>query len=120
MSRTFVQPGDKLTHANGSGSDISAGDVVVIGDTVAIADVDIADGESGTVTVAGVHTVAKTTGTAWSQGDKIDWDASAGEFHLGVTPAAGDVTDCGIAAADAGSADATAELLLTPGTGTGQ
>lgn len=120
MGRTFVQPGDKLTHANSSGSDISAGDVVVIGDTVAIAEVDIPDGESGTVTVAGVHTVAKTAGTAWNQGELLDWDASASEFTPGVTPAAGDVTGCGIAAADAASADATGEILLTPGTGAGQ
>lgn len=118
MSRTFVQPGDKLTHANSSGSDISAGDVVEIGSMVAIADVDIADGESGTVTIAGVHEVAKTTGTAWSQGDMIDWDTSAGEFHTGLTPATGDITDCGIAAEDAASGDATGRVLLLPGRGT--
>ena len=115
MSRTYVQPGEKLTHT--AASAISAGDVVEMGDIVGIADVDIANGETGTVTVCGVHTVAKTTGTAWNQGDKLDWDTSAGEFHKGLTPATGDITSCGIAAAAAGSADATGQILLTPGTG---
>lgn len=120
MARTFKQPGGILEHANASGSDIAAGDVVVTGDVVAIALVDIPDGESGSIAIAGVHTVPKTTGTAWVQGDAIDWDASAGEFHKGVTPATGDVVTCGVAAKAAASADATAELLLTPGTGTVQ
>lgn len=117
MSRTFVQPGKIVTHSNSSGSDISAGDVVVMGDTVGLALVDIPDGEEGSVSIQGVHKVPKTSGTAWNQGDKIDWDASAGEFHKGVTPATGDVTNAGVAAADAASGDTEAELLLTPGTG---
>ena len=115
MSRTLVQPGDKITVT--AGSAISAGDVVEIGNMVGIADVDIANGETGTVTIAGVHTVAKTTGTAWSQGDMIDWDTSASEFHTGLTPATGDITDCAIAAADAASGAATGEVLLLPGRG---
>lgn len=117
MSNTFVQPGKVLTHSNSSGSGISAGDVVVIGDTVAIALVDIANGDEGSVSVAGVHSVTKAAGTAWNQGDKIDWDASTSAFDKGITAASGDVEDCGIAAADAGSADTTAQVLLTPGTG---
>ncbi len=115
MARTLVQPGDKLTVT--AGSAISAGDVVEIGNMVGIADVDAASGENFTVTIAGVHTVAKTTGTAWAQGDMIDWDTSAEEFHTGLTPATGDITDCAIAAAAAGSAAATGQILLLPGRG---
>lgn len=120
MARTYKQPGEVLEHANASGSAISAGDVVVMGDIVGIALVDIPDGESGSVAIEGVFTVAKVAGTAWAQGDKIDWDASAGAFDLGVTPASGDVTLAGVAAVAAASAATTAELKLTPGTGTGQ
>ncbi len=116
MARTFVQPGKVITHANSSGSDISAGDVVVMGVLVGVALVDIADGESGSVSITGVHTLAKTTGTAWAQGDVLDWDASAEEFQVTgtITPASGDVEECAIAAAAAASGDATGEVRLTP------
>ena len=117
MSRTFVQPGDKLTYT-ASGADVSAGDVVEIGSMVGIADVDIADGESGTVTIAGVHEVTKAAGTAWNQGAMIDWDTSASAFSTGITPASGDITDCGIAAEAAGSAAVLGRVLLLPGRGT--
>lgn len=114
----YRQEGKVLEFSNGTGSDIAAGDVVVMGDTVGIALADIADGESGSVLVEGVvANQPKTTGTAWSQGAVLDWDASAGEFTDGATPATGDVIGCGIAAADAASGDATGSVKLTPGTG---
>lgn len=117
MARTFQRPGLTLTYT--AGGTISAGDVVVTGDIVGIALSDAVSGDEIEISVEGVHEVAKTTGTAWVQGDKIDWDASASEFHLGVTAATGDVEDAGVAALDAASADATGFIKLTPGTGTG-
>lgn len=119
MGSKYTQKGDVLTYENGSGSDISANDIVVMGDTVGIALVDIADGEEGSVAIAGVYEVAKAAGTAWSQGDVVDWDASAEAFDIGITPATGDVSGCGIAAAGAADADTTGYVLLTPGTGSG-
>lgn len=118
MSRTFVQPGKVLEYVNG-GSAIAAGDIIVSGDIVLIALVDIPSGETGNASVAGVHKVAKVAGTAWVQGEKIDWDASLAAFSVGIITAAGDVTSAGVAAKAAGSADTIAELLLTPGEGTG-
>lgn len=120
MSRTYRQPGLILDHSNRSGNAIAAGDIVVMGDTVGIANVDIADGESGAVSIEGVHEVPKVAGTAWTQGDKLDWDASAGAFAKGATPDAGDVIGCGVAALDAGAADTVGWVKLTPGTGTAQ
>jgi predicted RecA/RadA family phage recombinase len=117
MGTKFRQKGDVLDHV--AGGAIAADDVVVMGDTIGIAEVDLATGETGAVAVEGVFEVPKTAGTAWAQGDSIDWDASAGEFHKGITPAAGDVAACGIAAKAAASGDTTAWLKLTPGTGTG-
>ncbi len=119
MARTYKQPGLTLTYENGTGSDISAGDVVVTGDMLGFAEVDIADGESGSVSFEGVHEVTKVAGTAWTQGDKIDYDASASGFNIGITAASGDVEDCGVAAFDAASGDTTAYIKLTPGVGTG-
>lgn len=116
MGGTFRQAGRILTHENGSGSDIDVDDVVVIGDSVGVALVDIPDGEKGAVSVEGVHQLAKVTGTAWNQGDVLSWDASEAAFGKGITPAAGDVIGCAIAAADATSAAATGEVkLANPG-----
>lgn len=117
MGKTYKQPGEVLEHV-ASGA-IAAGDVVVMGDIVGLALVAIADTESGSVSIEGVHTVPKVAGVAWAQGDSLDWDASAGAFSIGITPAAGDVENCAIAAKAAGSADTTGEAKLTPGTGLG-
>lgn len=117
MARTFRQPGNTLTWTNDTGGDVASGDVVVLEDVVGIAQVDIADTEDGSVAIAGTHEVAKTTGTAWAQGELLDWDASAGEFVPGATPAAGDVIGCGIAAEDVAAGGAVGEIRLTPGTG---
>lgn len=113
MTTNYVGEGKVIDYV--AGGTISAGDVVVTGDTVGIALVDMVSGETGAVAIEGIFTVAKTTGTAWVQGDAIDWDASASEFHKGVTPAAGDVVSAGIATAAAASAAATGQLKLLGG-----
>lgn len=117
MARNYKQEGAVLSYTAGEGEDYSAGDVIVLGDTVVIALVDIAEGETGSVATEGVFSVPKASGTAWSIGQKLDWDASANAFTVGATPAAGDVIGCAIAAADAGSAATTGYAKLTPGTG---
>ncbi|MDH3595719.1 MAG: DUF2190 family protein [Rhodospirillales bacterium] len=108
-------------HADGNvldyvaGGTVSSGDVIVTGDTVGVL---LKGGVSGDVlplAIVGVFTVAKTAGTAWVQGDAIDWDASASAFHKGVTPAAGDVVSAGIAYAAAASAATTASIRLLGG-----
>lgn len=112
MARTFLQPGKVLTHT--AAAVLSAGDVVIIGNLAAVALVDMAIGDEGSVSITGVHTLPKVTGTAWSQGDPLAWDDSAGGFVPTVTPAAGDLEGGAFAAADAASADATGEVRLTP------
>src|SRR5690625_4079332 len=97
MARNYQQHGAVLTYTN-AGDDIAAGDVVAMADTAGVALVDIPTGESGSVAVEGVFRAPKATGTAWPQGARLDWDASAGAFGVGVTPAAGDVLGCAIAA----------------------
>lgn len=116
MTRKFVQPGDVLTYVNGTGGDIAAGAVVVVGNLVGVALVDIADGESGSVAFTGVYTLAKTAGTAWTQGAVLDWDASAEAFQVTgtITPAAGDVEECAVVASAAASAATEGEVRLTP------
>lgn len=118
MAKNYIQPGEVLTWTNGTGSDVASGSPVAMQDTVGIATVDIADTESGSVSVVGVYEVTKGTGETWSVGQTIHWDASAGEFVASISAASGDVENCGVAAADAESADAVGMLKLTPGTGT--
>ena len=113
MATNYVGEGKVLDYV--AGATITVGDVLVVGDTVGIA---LKSGVSGDVlpmAIEGVFTVAKTTGTAWVQGDAIDWDASASEFHKGVTPASGDVVSAGIASAAAASAAATGTIKLLGG-----
>lgn len=117
MTTKYVGEGKVLDYAN-AGAAIASGDVVVTGDTVGIALKDIpATTGVGPIAIEGVFTVDKTAGTAWVQGDSIDWDASASKFHKGATPATGDVLLCCVAAAAAGSAAVTGQVKLTPGTG---
>lgn len=66
MSQTFKQPGHVRSWTNSTGSDVTAGKLVVLrsgtsgecGVTLAA----IANGATGLVAVSGVHTLAKATG----------------------------------------------------------
>ncbi len=71
MSNKFVQPGQIMEYANAGGA-IASGDVVVIGERIGVAEVAIAATTgTGSVAMEGVYNLPKTTGTAWSQGDKL-------------------------------------------------
>jgi predicted RecA/RadA family phage recombinase len=117
MARKFKQAGDSVTYIN-AGSAIAAGAVVVMGDSVGVAAVDIAATPGqGVVDLEGVFEVPKTTGTAWVLGDKLDYDISAAEFHKGLSTAIGDIAGCAIAFAAAASGAATGLVKLqNPGT----
>jgi predicted RecA/RadA family phage recombinase len=119
MTTLYVQPGDALDYTNSSGSSIAAGTPTVMGNVIGIPLATIANGATGVMAVNGVFTCPKVTGTAWTQGAKLLWDASAGKFDLGTaTPASGDVSVCCVAAAAAASGDATGKVLLNVGVGT--
>ncbi len=118
MAKTYHQNGDVLDIV--AGSAISAGDVVVSGDLVGIAVNDIASGDIGAIAVEGVFQVTKVAGEAWVVGDKIGYDLSATAFDKTFTGATGDVTNCGVAAVAAGSADTVGYIKLTPGAGAQQ
>lgn len=121
MARTYRQKGDTLKWAN-LGAAKAAGDVVVMGDTVGVAETDIAavgSAGEGSVMIVGVHLLAKKAGVAWVQGDQLDWDASSSAFaKTGQGTYTGDVTKCAIAAAPALAGDTEGEVRLCPGSGT--
>ena len=76
MAKNYVQPGEVMDHT--ATADITAGDVVVIGQRVGVALNDIANGDVGPVQVAGVFEVPKDTAVAFAQGDLVYWDDDAG------------------------------------------
>lgn len=108
MSTNLVRDGRILTWTNATSTDVESGDVIVIGDRIAVAEVDIAVDESGAVDTEGVRTLAKHTGEAFSQGDQLYWD----ETHEYLTATASGNTAAGFAAEDAGSSATTAECKI--------
>jgi predicted RecA/RadA family phage recombinase len=118
MGRTFQHPGEVVTHENTSGADIAVDDVVVMGDTVGVALADIPDQGEGSVSITGVHELAKADAEAFTQGETLHWNATDEEFTTTAIPSGEEgVENAGVAAADAAAADAVALVKLTPGTG---
>lgn len=111
--------GTGKTIAHTAAATITAGDPIKTGDSIGIAAEDAASGAVVTLNMVGEYEVVKTTGTAWTAGEKIDYDASASAFDTGITPASGDVVDCGYAGRAAASGAAVGYVVLTPGNGTG-
>jgi predicted RecA/RadA family phage recombinase len=73
----FLHYGDHIDHT--PSGDIAAGDVVVMGDLIGIANAPIAANTERAVAVSGVFQVPKATGTstAIAKGKKVYWDATA-------------------------------------------
>jgi len=119
MTTKYVMDGDVIDYAN-TGSAIAAGSVVAIGNLIGVALVDIpATSGVGSVKLSGVFNLPKATGAEWAQGAKLLWDVSAGKFDVGTaTPATGDISNCCVAAAAAGSAATTGWVMLNMGVGT--
>ena len=105
-----VTAGDYVDYTP-SGADVSAGDVVVQGELVGIAERAIEDGVKGALAVTGVFDVEREASTAFTAGDEVWWDAD-GTSEDGNTGAAVDTSDSGTnkflgyAVADVADADA--------------
>ncbi len=113
--------GDRLNWTNGTGSAISSGDVVVIGNLLAVASVDIADGESGVVELVGEFDLPKVDAAEITVGETLTWDVSAGAFDDAAAVAAtGDLTGaCAVALETLGAtsgANIRVRLTGVPGT----
>ena len=121
LSTNYVQDGAVIQHT-ASGSAITAGSVVVMGNVLGVALVDIADGSTGSVAVKGVFSLPKVTGAVIAKGDSLTWDVSAGNFDDNAAVAAsGDITGAAAFAFEAAGAGVlTLDVCLTgtPGTKT--
>jgi len=103
-----------------AGADITAGSVVVMGNIIGVALVDIANGATGSVAIEGVFTVPKVSAAVIAVGESLTYDVSAGEFDdNAASPATGDITGAAAVAMEAGAnLQTTLKVKLTgvPGT----
>lgn len=72
----YIQTGDAVDYT--PSADVNAGDVVVQGDLVGVAKLDIKSGKLGALAVSGVFDFPKTAGagTAIAAGTTVHWDAT--------------------------------------------
>lgn len=99
--------GDKLDYTPTSA--VAAGDIVVLGSLVTMADRAIAANELGAVLTNGVVSGPCLTGSTGAQGDAIKWYATSGVFHATTG------SNAGYLAKARASADTTVSVLLWPG-----
>ena len=108
-----------MTWTNGTGSAVSSGDMVVVGQQIGKALGDIADGAVGELAMTEVYNAPKVSGAVIAQGESVIWDASAGAFDdNAATPATGDVSGCCVAWEAAGDGVTTIAVKLNVGIGT--
>ena len=81
MADNHVQKGRVMSWTNGTGSAVSAGDVVLVGNIVCIALGDIADGAEGELATEEVWTVTKAAPLVIAQGDLLYWDVADVNFN---------------------------------------
>lgn len=89
-------------------SNVTSGSLVLVGKYVGVAIKDVAAGERGVAVKTGKFVLPKGTGTAFSLGDALYWDATNGYL---VKSASGN-TFVGLAAKDAAAAATTAIVDL--------
>lgn len=117
MATNYVACGDTIDYT--AGSAITSGDVVVVGEQIGIALVDIANGDTGTVAISGIFTVPKVSAAVIAQGESVIYDVSASAFDdNAATPATGDVSGCCVAVEAAGASVTTIDVKLNVGVGT--
>jgi len=76
MSVTYIQTGDAVDYT--PDADVKAGDVVVQGELVGVAKLDIPTGKLGALAVTGLFDFPKATGagTAIAAGTRVYWDVA--------------------------------------------
>lgn len=76
MTVKYIQAGDTVDYT--PGANVAAGDVVVQGELVGVAKLDIKTGNLGSLAVTGVFDFPKATGvgTAIAAGTRVYWDVA--------------------------------------------
>lgn len=71
--KNFYDKGEKIDYVV-TGAAIASGDVRLFGDTIGVAGISGAIGETVPMSLCGTYTIQKTTGEAWNQGQKLYWN----------------------------------------------
>lgn len=79
MGATYIQDGNHIDYT--PAADLAAGDVVVQGELVGIADRALPAGQVGSLAVAGVFDVPKAAALAFAAGAKVYWDVADGNAN---------------------------------------
>lgn len=106
---TYVNEGDSIDYT--PGSDVTAGDVIDLGNFVGIATSDIASGVLGSLVVEGVFDVNKYDSEAITLGAPVYWDAGT-STATGTSGYSEAVMGVCVKAADA--SDATVRVRISP------
>jgi predicted RecA/RadA family phage recombinase len=115
-----VHEGDLFTWTNGTGSDVSSGDIVAVDGVLYVATVDIADTATGVIRTNYAVKAPKVSAAVIAAGETVIWDTSAGAFDdNAATPATGDISGAAARAVAAGTAaETTIDVKLTGVQGT--
>lgn len=105
--KNFVQPGDVVSVT--APANVDAGVGVLVGSLFGVAVNTALSGAAVEVATRGVFLMAKVTGNAWTQGQKLYWDDTA----KAVTGTVGTNKQVGVALIAAASGDTTGTVLLS-------
>lgn len=112
MSKNIFTTGNVVTVASPSGG-VTSGDYVLFSQYLhGNASATVAVGLDLELETCGVFEFTMNTGTAVSVGDRMLWDASAGTFDNGATPASGTDVYAGVAVRAQGTSDTVCLVKL--------
>lgn len=114
MAKNYKFPGAVIDIT--AAANLASGQAAVVGTVLAVALVDIPNGSKGSAQIEGVFELPKLSTAVVTNGAKLHWDVSAGEFIVAAT-AAGDLENCAVAVAAAGNGATTVLAKLLPGAG---
>ena len=111
---SYSGKGDTIT-VTAAGATTS-GDLIAVAELLGVAMNDAASGAQLVLAIEGVYNLPKITG-AIAVGEVVDFDTSGSAVGRAITPASGDISDCGIAMETVASGAATVLVKLMPGNG---
>lgn len=92
----YHQKGTRITFD--PGATVTAGQAVAVGNLLVVCSTDGVSGTEIEGAVEGVYALPKLDAAVIAQGESVDFDSSGSEIDdNAMTPAAGDLSDCGIA-----------------------
>ncbi|WP_159095329.1 MULTISPECIES: capsid cement protein [unclassified Stenotrophomonas maltophilia group] len=114
MAKNYKFPGAVIDIT--AATNLVSGQASIVGKLLAVALVDISAGAKGSAQIEGVFELPKLASANILEGAGLTWDAQAGQLIVSGADA-GDLENCAVAVAVAGTGTATVFAKLTPGSG---